>query len=278
MTRVLVTGAAGFVGRHIMRALACTNTNLIPVVRTEKENLVAALPNVEDVITTTDLFTEDEKWLVKQCAGIDVIVHAAWYAEPGKYLKSPQNMSCLIGSLNIAKAAIKAGVGRLIGIGTCFEYDLAHGILSVDTPLKPLTPYAATKAALYLSLSQLMPEQSVEFAWCRLFYLYGEGEDERRLIPYLHRQLQQGKFAELGSGTRIRDYLDVAEAGKKIANIALGNQVGPINICSGVPVSVKQIAEQIADEYGRRNLLRFGVRQDNLFDPPVVVGIVQQEK
>ena len=54
---------------------------------------------------------------------------------------------------------------------------------------------------------------------------------------------------------------------------ALGSVQGPVNICSGVPVTIRQLAEQIADEYGRRDLLRFGARPDNPADPACVVGV-----
>ena len=113
----------------------------------------------------------------------------------------------------------------------------------------------------------------VEFAWCRLFYLYGEGEDERRLVPYLRAKLEAGKPAELSSGEQIRDYLDVGDAGRMIAEAALGPVQGPVNICSGIPVTIRQFAERIADEFGRRDLLRFGARPENLTDPPRVVGL-----
>jgi dTDP-6-deoxy-L-talose 4-dehydrogenase (NAD+) len=78
---------------------------------------------------------------------------------------------------------------------------------------------------------------------------------------------------ELSSGTQIRDYLDVYEAAQMVADVALGQQEGPVNICSGRPVTVREVAERIADEFGRRDLLRFGVRPDNPVDPPYVVGI-----
>ncbi len=172
----------------------------------------------------------------------------------------------------MAKGLAKAGVRRFIGIGTCFEYDLTSGILTIDTPLKPLSPYADAKAALYLALSHWLSMQSVEFVWCRLFYLYGEGEDPRRLVPYLRSKLAKGEPAELTSGNQIRDFLDVAEAGKLIAETALSDKVGVKNICSGIPTTVRQLAEKIADEFGRRDLLIFGVRPNNIVDPPCVVG------
>jgi len=273
MNRVLITGATGFVGRQVMKAMSGPEIKLVPVVRHGKECRVNSLPSVERVVTTDDLFEEDMAWWAQQCQGIDIIVHLAWYVEPGKYLQSTQNINCLIGSLNLAKGASIAGVKRIIGVGTCFEYDLTGGVLSVDTRLNPMTPYAASKTALFLNLSQWLPTQAIQFAWCRLFYLYGDGEDERRLVPYLHKRLAQGKPAALTSGTQVRDFLDVSEAGKKVAEIAQGNQIGPFNICSGTPVTVKQLAEQVADTYGRKDLLQFGARSDNLTDPPYIVGI-----
>jgi dTDP-6-deoxy-L-talose 4-dehydrogenase (NAD+) len=58
-----------------------------------------------------------------------------------------------------------------------------------------------------------------------------------------------------------------------IVEAALGPVQGPVNICSGKAITVRQLAETIADEFGRRDLLRFGARPDNLVDPPCVVGI-----
>ena len=63
------------------------------------------------------------------------------------------------------------------------------------------------------------------------------------------------------------------EAGKAIAKLAMSNHEGAINICSGIPITVRQLAEQIADKYGRRDLLRFGARMDNLTDPKKILGI-----
>ena len=212
-------------------------------------------------------------WWADACKGADTVIHCAWYAEPGQYLQSPKNSECLAGTLRLAEGASQAGVRRLVGVGTCFEYDLDAGLLSVETRLKPTTPYAEAKTAVFTTLSRLLPAKGVEFAWCRLFYLYGEGEDQRRLMPYLHARLRAGEPVELTSGTQIRDYLDVRDAGRMIVDAALGTEQGPLNICSGVPVTVREFAERIADQYGRRDLLRFGARPDNLVDPPRVVGV-----
>ena len=271
---VLLTGATGFVGRHVITNLLDKNIKVRAIVRKGKKSFFKDKNFKIELIETDDLFKESIDWWAEQCKGIDTIIHVAWYAEPGKYLKSEKNIDCLIGSLNLAKGAIRAGIRRFIGIGTCFEYDLNFGNLSINTPLKPTTPYAAAKAELYKLLSQLLSSQSIEFSWCRLFYLYGEGEDERRLVSYIHKQLSKCEKVELSSGKQIRDFLDVAEVGRIIVDVSMGSQHGPINICSGIPITVRQLAEKIADEYGRRDLLNFGARPDNLVDPPRIVGII----
>ncbi|MGN6573907.1 MAG: NAD-dependent epimerase/dehydratase family protein [Pseudolabrys sp.] len=269
---VLLTGATGFVGRQVHRALAARGVPVVVVLRAGTEARLAG--PATRVTATPDLFAETPAWWARACAGIETIVHAAWYAESGQYLHSPKNDECLAGTLALARGAVAAGVRRFVGIGTCFEYDVAVGLLTTKTRLNPQTPYAAAKASVFRALSELLPSRGIGLAWCRLFYLYGEGEDERRLVPYLRHRLSRGEPAELTSGTQIRDFLDVAEAGRMIADVALGTTEGAINVCSGVPVTVRELAERICDEYGgRRHLLHFGARPDNAFDPPRIVGV-----
>lgn len=268
---ILITGGNGFVGRHVLAALGMSSSPIRLVGRNFNVDQYGSLP--VETIYTPDLFAEELSWWSDVCADVDTVIHIAWYAEPGEYLQSPRNLDCLIGTLRMAKGAAKAGVRRFVGIGTCFEYDVSYGSLSVETCLRPLTPYAAAKAACWMALSQWLHSQGVEFAWCRLFYLYGDGENSKRLVPYIRSQLSAGEFAELTSGTQVRDYLDVQEAAKMIVEVAFGKRQGAVNICSGVPITIRQLAEGIADEYGRRDLLKFGVRPDNSFDPPRVIGV-----
>ena len=277
MRIVLLTGATGFVGRQILASLLLRSLTVRLVVRSGSEKSIKMDSQIESIITTEDIFQEGSEWWKNVCRGVDMIIHSAWYAEPGVYLQSPKNLDCMIGTLRLAKFSVEAGVRRFVGIGTCFEYDLADGYLSIDTPLRPVTTYAATKAATFLSLSQYFMNSSVGFSWCRLFYLYGDGENPKRFVPYVRSRLAAGEIAELTSGSQIRDFLDVSVAGSDIVNIACSDHEGAINICSGVPVTVRFLAEKIADEYGRRDLLHFGVRSENLVDPACVVGLKSEK-
>jgi nucleoside-diphosphate-sugar epimerase len=271
--KILITGSTGFVGRHIVKALPEESTHLKIIVRYHQESELLASRSDLEVIYTRDLFAESVDWWKSQCRDVDVVIHAAWFTEPGSYLCSTLNFECLIGSFNLCKGALLAGVKRVVGIGTCFEYQMSSMPLSIDTPLNPTTPYAAAKASLYTGLSQLLKNEGVEFVWCRLFYLFGDGEDPRRLFAYLHTKLAKQEPVELTDGNQIRDYIDVQIAGRIIAKAATGKQIGQINVCSGVPTTVKEIATKIAKKFNRLDLIKFGTRSMNVFDPPYVVGV-----
>lgn len=274
--RILLTGASGFVGRQVVKALMPNEDCRLHLVLRESavSRLDAEVAGTVDVSTSPDIFAESAAWWADVCQGADLIIHLAWYAEPGKYQLSPKNLDCLSGTLALAQGARQAGVKRFVGIGTCAEYDLSAGFMSAQTtPLRPATPYAGAKAAAFMALSQALSQQGMSFAWARLFYLYGEAEDSRRLVSYLRGRLAAGEVAELSGGNQIRDFLDVQEAARQITSLALSDRQGAFNVCSGVPMTVRQLAESIADEYGRRDLLKFGVRAAGAFDPPCVVGL-----
>jgi nucleoside-diphosphate-sugar epimerase len=270
---VLLTGATGFVGTHLLGELLKRDVSVRAVIRHADVARMVSLYEFESLLGTDDLFQESAEWWSEACRGVDTVIHLAWYAEPGRYLQSPLNIDCLKGTLALAGGAITAGVRRFVGTGTCFEYELGPEGLSIDTPLWPQSVYAGAKVASYMALSTWFAQAGVEFAWCRLFYLYGEGEDNRRLVPYLRTQLAAGNPVELSSGVQVRDYLDVSEAATMLVDTALGDVLGAVNICSGDAVTVREFAESIADEYGRHDLLKFGARPDDPDDPPCVVGV-----
>lgn len=277
MSRVLVTGGTGFVGRAVVSALKSRDMDLRCVVRNGSAKRLPDLTPSDQIIEVADLFTQKTEWWGDALTDIDMVIHLAWYAEPGKYLTSSRNLDCLSGTLAMAQGAAQAGVRRIVGVGTCFEYDLSLGHLSADARLDPVTPYSAAKAATFMTLNQWLPLQGIEFLWARLFYLYGKGEDTRRLVPYLHQQMQAGAIADLTSGTQVRDFMDVEDAAALLLTDAFSDRQGASNIASGQGITVRQLAETIADEYGRRDLLNFGARADNLTDPPCVVGLRDKE-
>jgi dTDP-6-deoxy-L-talose 4-dehydrogenase (NAD+) len=273
MSVVLLTGATGFVGRHIHRALAAHGHDVRVTLRPGRADALASTMAPASVIETDDIFARDADWWANACAGVDTVVHAAWYVAHGRYPDAPDNAACVAGSIALAQGAAQAGVRHVIGIGTCVEYRLPGDWLSVDAPLAPGNFYAACKLAAATMMAAWLAPRDVDFSWCRLFYLHGDGEDPRRLAAYLHAQLSAGVPALLSAGAPLRDYLDVTDAAAMIAQVVGSGQTGAINICSGRPVTVRAFAEGIADIYGRRDLLHFGARPPAPGDPQAVVGI-----
>ncbi len=272
MARVLLTGATGFVGRHILQRLEAQGHSVVLPLRPNWQDRISIDATLTQTLETKDLFSKDFNWWYDALDGIDTVIHAAWYAEPGVYLTSEKNLDCLSGTLQLAKAASARKLKRFIGLGSCIEYDLSENPLTLGTPLAPTTPYSATKVAAFHSLREWFSHEGVSFLWCRLFYLYGAGEHPKRLVPYLHEKLKNAEVADLSSGTQIRDFIDVEKAADMIVDGAFSQAEGAANICTGQGQTVRELAENIADQYGRRDLLNFGARPDNLVDPPCIIG------
>lgn len=269
---ILVTGGSGFIGKHVVSVLLSQGVRIRLVERFGK-NYWSETTELE-IVRVHDIFQESQEWWVECCKGVDTVIHLAWYVEPGKYLNSKKNLDCLFGSLKIAFGAATAGVRKFVGVGTCFEYDLSNKFpKSVNDRLAPRNIYSASKMALYTLLNNIFSSEKISFLWCRVFYLYGDGEDPRRLYPYLHQQLSRGEFVNLGSPTKVRDFMDVKEAAKLIVDHALSSSEGAVNICSGNGTTIKDFALSIADIYARRDLLIFNERIESNSDPEYVVGI-----
>ncbi len=268
--RILVTGATGFIGSQIVRALVAGGHEVRATARdgSSRDRLGDLEQRVE--WRKADLFAGDAADWSALCAGIDLCIHAAWYAVPGKYLEARENLDCVSGSLSLLTALAAAGVKRAIYVGTCFEYDFESGWLHESTPLKPTSLYASAKASTRLLAEPIARAGGVAFCWVRPFYQYGPFEDARRLVPHVIGTLLRGKPAEVTWGMQVRDFLHVADVGTAIAAAALSDETGIVNIGSGRPLTVRDIVSTIASILGCEELVRYGARPDNPTDPPFI--------
>lgn len=264
--RVLVTGAAGFVGAHLVRQLLDDGHEVIAWVRPTTDTWrLHELPLRMEVASLTDPRVIPD-------VRPDVCVHLAWVAEPGQYLHSPRNDDCARDGLELLRRLSEVDCRRVVMVGTCAEYAPSDQPLRESDPTEPLTPYARAKDRLRRNAERLANELGIEFCWARLFYLFGPMEDERRLVPALARRLRAGDEFLAGTGEHLRDYLHVHDVAAGLATLMRASCSGTFNVCSADAVSVRDLMETVADMVGNRHLLRFNALPPRDWDPPVLVG------
>lgn len=243
--KVAVTGASGFVGRHVLAALLEHDVEIVAVTRDASRlaGLGAGVNIVEMDIAnpTMDCF--------EQIGRPDVLIHLAWDGLPN-YNSLHHFESELPKQYWFLKRMTDSGLASLLVTGTCFEYGMQSGSLAADMLTRPNNPYGYAKDALRKQLGYLKAAKAFDLTWARLFYMYGEGQGKNSLFPLLKEAVSRGdRIFNMSGGEQLRDYLPVEEAARQIVHTALMRRdLGAINICSGRPVSVRRLVEQWVNE------------------------------
>jgi UDP-glucuronate decarboxylase len=249
--KILITGAAGFIGSHIARQLVREGHEVHAVVRPETK-----LWRIADIQPSLHLIRGD--LLVPSTdfhsPSFDACIHLAWYVEPGKYLHSSLNKDWVEASLRLARHLKETGCRRFVAAGTCFEYAASEPPQRESTPTAPTTLYVQSK----LELLHALPTVGIDFAWVRFFYQYGPYEDARRLMPVIINSLKRGEEAKLVPGDRIRDYLHIEDVASAVCAIAQSKLAGAVNVGSGAPVTIRDIAVKIGELLDRPDLIKLG--------------------
>ena len=259
MQRVLITGAEGFIGRP----------------------LVAALSPQADVLTArsvlgrrADLLREDDRACLIDTAKADILIHLAWVTAHGKYWNAPENRDWEVASVDLFHRFYASGGRRVIGIGTCAEYDWTTGAAAFHetAPLGPHTDYGAAKVRTCEGLATLAERHRGSWGWGRVFFSFGPGEPAARLIPAMLRAVLSAEPMDCGPGDTRRDFWDVRNLGAAIAALAQSDVLGPVNLGSGEPISFSDLARMIEDIAGVTGVIRTGQRALGPGEPKAIVA------
>ena len=276
-TRVLVTGGTGFIGSALVRRLAGAGCR-VGVLTSSCEELPPSLSGCAEGVELLHGNLLDEGSWEEAVEGFapELAFHLAWYVAPREYLESPKNLDHLQAGIRLVGWLFEHGVKRVVGVGTCYEYDLDAGFLSARrTPLKPSHLYSACKHALSTVGAQLARQAEAEFVWARIYLQYGPYEYPSRLVPFLAGELAAGESVELRShGLQVRDFLHVDDVGSGLAAAGAAFEGAAIDICSGRPVRVRDLAEELQRELGT-GAVRFAPEDTPLNEPMFVCGDVQ---
>jgi len=268
MKRVLVTGANGFIGRHILPLLLADGWEVHAVA-------LPLTPCYEYGATWHSADLLDSKTARRICNDIRPthLLHLAWYTEHGVYWHSRNNLDWVTASVNLTEEFCKAGGKRLVVSGTCAEYDWSYGCCREEiTPLNSATMYGVAKDAARRLIMPVSAQHQVPCAWGRIFLPYGTGEAPERLIPSLIEVFKGARPAFGVNGAAYRDFLHVTDVARAFVVLLNGDGYGAYNICSGQPIQIGEVVKTVAHILDADPQPLLDLAAERPGEPPLLIG------
>lgn len=241
--RVLVTGATGFIGYHVVPCLLDQGVDVIATSR--NQNKAKKFDWYREVEYIECDYHKDILDYYNVLGEPDIIIHLAWNGLPN--YKDPFHVEVnLPANCFFLKNFVEGKIKKIVVTGTCYEYGMQSGCLQESNITQPVTQYGLAKDTLHKYLEFLVHDTQISFNWVRLFYLYGDGQNQNSLLPQLERAISEGKKTfNMSGGEQLRDYLSVEDVARNLCVIALQNEVnGTVNCCSGSPISIRRLVEE----------------------------------
>lgn len=271
MKRALVTGASGFIGRETVPRLVEAGFEVHVLGRSDTSASGAGI-----VRHRCDVLADPFEPLIRDIAPTHLL-HLAWYAEPGRFWTAPENLAWVAASLRLAYVFARAGGRRLVGAGSCAEYDWSETHLDERrTPLRPATLYGEAKASTFRLLEKAAPQLGFSFAWGRVFFPFGPQEKAGRLLPDLFDGIAKGEPIALSEGRQKREFIHVEDVAAAFVRLVDSEIEGAVNIARGEAVTVRDLAERAARLAGGEPLLRFGARPAQPGEPEMMSAATER--
>ncbi len=266
MKRVLVTGGAGFIGSHLVQALADRGDQVVVLdsfdpyydPELKERNLAAVLDDIE--LVRGDI--RDEAAVERAMRGVDCVVHLAARAGVRASLRDPRAYAQVNveGSMVLLEAMRRLDVPQLVAASSSSVYGARHqGPFSEDDPLPvAASPYAATKRAMELLCETWQRLYGYQLTSLRFFTVYGPRQRPDMAIRGFTRKVLAGQPITLfGDGSSLRDYtyIDDIVAGV-LAAVDRPQQRAVINLGNSSPVRLDQLVELLARALGREPEVR----------------------
>jgi len=270
LTSVLLTGAGGFLGRHVLAALVGRGY-LVHAVRREKNG-------VGDGHGVTwhelDLLDQGAVKTLMEVVRPSGLIHLAWDARHGIYWNSPTNLQWLAASLVLLDDFSRLGGKRAVVAGSCAEYQMGSldPLDEFTSALIPDSLYGVSKNALRDVMSKWAPDAGISWAWARFFNVFGPHEKANRLVPKVIRTLEQGSVLNFDSGSSLRDFLHVSDAADALVSLFDSAVQGPVNIASGEAFSVRDVVSALAAYLRAEKCVSFDVIPDQVGQPVSVLA------
>ena len=267
--RVLITGATGFVGRHLVSRLASRGIECVTIGR--NADTISSHHIKHDLLSSASF----ESVLSK--VNPTHLIHLAWYTEHGRYWDSDLNHDWSRSTCQILDAFYRCGGRHAFISGTCAEYDWEYGYCVEGlTPTNPNTHYGIAKDATRRHCEQIKKKYGGTLGWGRIFYPFGTGESQSRLIPSLFRVFKKRQQAFGVNCNVYRDFLYVSDVADAIVCCVLSNYDGPVNISSGNAIRLEELVREIASICNADPDAILRREPHNKMEPRYIVGANQR--
>ncbi len=266
--RALVTGAGGFVGVHLVRHLEQQGDDVVQL-----ERRVDGI-DIADADALTDAVVAAKPEAVYHLAGA-ADVGGSWVAPRETFLANA------LGTLNVLEASRQAGAERVLAVTSADVYGRVTSDelpLGEDRPLRPVSPYAASKVAADALAQQAWLGHRLPVIRVRAFNHLGPGQSDRFLAPSIaariaHNERDGGDEVPIGNMTPRRDVTDVRDVVRAYRLLVEAGEPGAVyNVCRGSAVSVQEIAEALLAKASRPMRLVSDPGLQRPVDIPVLVG------
>lgn len=266
MKTIIVTGAGGYIGKHVINEL----------VKSKKFKIIAISRNIEKFDTSVkvlniDIFKNTNFNLVLN-EKPNILLHLAW--EKGFEHNSDSHIINLPKHYQFIKELIKGGIKHIAVIGSMHEVGYWEGSVDEKTPTNPLSLYGIAKNSLRQSLEILGSENNFLFQWLRCYYVYGDDKKNNSIFSKIcNMESNNQKDFPLTDGKNKYDFIHIDELANQIVSCVSQDKItGTINCCSGKPVSLKNKIEDFLKEHNFKIKPIYGAYPTREYDSPAIWG------
>ena len=263
--KILVTGAGGYIGQHVVKALLDKGADVIAT--------DIRLDDVDDRATKVqkNIFEENEN-IFTEMGSPDVCLHMAW--RDGFIHNSEKHIEDLDSHYKFISNMMKGGLKQMAVMGSMHEVGYYEGVIDENTPTNPLSLYGIAKNTLRQLTFLLGKNENVIVQWIRGFYIFGDDLKNNSIFKKIVEAEQEGKTEfPFTSGKNKYDFLSIYDMADQIAEIVLQDKInGIINSCTGQPMTLAEKVESFIKENNFKIKLKYGAYPDRPYDSPGIWG------
>jgi dTDP-6-deoxy-L-talose 4-dehydrogenase (NAD+) len=262
---VLITGAGGYIGRYVVKAILDKGVNVCAVdINTEQIDSRANK-------MCFDIFTGSEN-IYEELGRPDVCLHMAW--KDGFVHNADSHIQNLFHHYNFIRNMINGGLKHIAVMGSMHEIGFWVGEVDENTPTNPRSLYGITKNSLRQMTGLLVNASDVTFQWLRAYYILGDDLKNKSIFSKITSMELEGQaIFPFNSGKNKYDFITVQELGEQIASAVMQNEInGIINCCTGKPVALRDKVDEFLSKNGFKIKPQYGAFPERAYDSPAIWG------